>query len=131
MKIKRPLESVKNVPLPTTDGIDYPIFCFKHLQWKNIKKTDAALFKLFIERMQKLENLGWEQIYKSDRHSFGFEYLPVRLIKPKLPSFISPDIKSLLVFRYTGDNLPFLALRSGNILHVIFIETRFGDIYNH
>ena len=30
-----------------------------------------------------------------------------------------------------GNNLPFIGFREGKIFHILFIETAFGDIYNH
>jgi len=131
MKIKKPHDGGNKIQSPKHTKIDYPVFCFKHLQWGNIRKEDGQSLKDFIARAQKLENLGWNEIHASSRHSYGMEQIPVRMIKPQLPPFVSPDVKNLTAFRYTGSNLPFLALRNGNILHVIFIETRFGDIYDH
>lgn len=131
MKIKKPKDKATNISTDNIKKIDYPIFCLKHLQWNSIKKGDAKLFRSFIERIQKLEELGWENINKSDRHSFGTEQMPITSLKHKVPTFVTPDVKTLCVFRYTGNNLPFLALRNGNILHVIFIEAKFGDIYDH
>jgi hypothetical protein len=112
-------------------SIDYPVFCFKHLQRKLIKNCDDKLFRSFIERLSKLGELGWKEISKSDRHSYGFELIDKSNIKPQLPMIISADIQSLYVFRYTGNNHSFLAIRNDNILHVIFIEANFGDVYNH
>lgn len=131
MRIKKPNGGGNKIQSPLHIKIDYPVFCFKYLQWGNIQKEDFRLLKDFIARAQKLESLGWNEIYTSSRHSYGMEQISVRMIKPQLPSFISPDVKNLIAFRYTGNNLPFLALRNDNILHVIFIETRFGDIYDH
>lgn len=124
-------------PIDTNEGItgkpkiDYPIFCFKHLQDVSIKNCNTDIYFSLINRIRKLENLGWNEIDKSHRHSYGYEKIPVNQIKPSLPSFVSEDVEKLYAFRYTGNNLPFLALRYGNILHIIFIETKFGDIYDH
>lgn len=111
--------------------IGYPVFCFKHLQDVSIKGCDHQVFFSLIERIRKLEELGWQEINKSPRHAYGHEGISVNQIKPKLPPFVSEDVEKLYAFRYQGNNLPFLALRNGDILHVIFIETKFGDIYDH
>ncbi len=108
---------------------DYPIFCFKYLQLNS--NGDYKFYFEFIKRLNKLCNLTWNEINVSQRHGFGIEKLPVEQIKPKLPKFITPDVKYLLVFRANGDNRPFLGLRKDNIFHIIFIEERFGDVYNH
>lgn len=128
--IRKPKISVN---LELNKNFDYPLFCFKHLQLNiSIKDCDNNdLFKSLIERLYKLSNLGWDQINKSDRHSYGWEKISLNSIKPQLPSIITPDIKFLYALRYTGNNLPFLGIRSGNIFHIIFIESKFDDIYKH
>ncbi len=112
--------------------IDYPVFCFKHLQDVSIKNcNDHKFLNDFIFRLSKLGSLTWNQIIHTDKHSFGTEKIPISQIKPKLPNFISPDVRDLLVFRASGNNRSFLGVRSGNVFHIIFIETKFGDIYKH
>lgn len=111
---------------------DYPIFCFKYLQDVSIKNCDNYKFLIdFIFRLQKLGELGWQQINTSSRHSFGTEKIPIKQIKPALPIIITDEIEELTVFRANGNNLPFLGIRKINVFHIIFIETDFGDIYNH
>lgn len=121
-----------DVSKDSLDGIDYPVFCFKHLQTTSIKDCrESDFFFRFLERLQKLSNLGWNEIRKSPRHGFGIEPLPVDSIKPQLPAFITPDVKHLTVFRAHGDNRPFLGHQNGKVFHIVFIESRFGDIYDH
>lgn len=111
---------------------DYPIFCFKYLQETSIKNcSDHKFFLDFIFRLQKLGELGWNEINKSSRHSFGTEKIPIKQIKPDLPLIITDEIDELTVFRANGNNLPFLGIRKPNVFHIIFVETNFGDIYNH
>lgn len=114
-------------------SINYPLFSFKYLQEKSIKDCrNTDFFQDFIFRLKKLSELGWEEIRKSDKHSFGMEKIPYNQIKPKsqLPQFITPDAE-FCVFRATGSNLPFLGIQKGKIFYIIFIETKFGDIYDH
>lgn len=117
------------VPNKNDEKIDYPIFCFKYLQTSKCK--DHKCYSDLIIRLQKLSTLGWKQIEKSPRHSFGTEPIPRKRIKPKLPNFITPDVRSLTVFRSAGNNKVFIGMRSDNIFHIIFIEENFGDIYDH
>lgn len=111
------------------EEIDYPIFCFKHLKLNF--KNDYKFYFQFVDRLSKLCNSTWKQINTSQKHGFGTEKLPISKIKPEIPKFISPEVKHLLVFRANGDNRPFLGIRRGNVFHIIFIEERFGDVYNH
>lgn len=111
---------------------DYPIFCFKYLQEVSVKNcSDSKFFYDFLFRLKKLSELGWNEINKSARHSFGTEKMPIKSLKPDLPAIITDDVDELTVFRANGNNLPFLGIRKSGLFHVIFIETNFGDIYNH
>lgn len=111
---------------------DYPIFCFKHLQENSLKDCkDSKFYFDFLIRLRDLSNLGWKEIYKSHKHSFGTSKIPISKLKPDMPSFITKDVTELTVFRANGDNRPFIGLQNKNQFHVIFIETKFGDIYNH
>ncbi len=111
--------------------IDYPVFCFKYFQKECLNECSESQLKNFFDRLQRLGELGWNEIKKSRRHDYGAEMLPVSSFKKKLPPFITPDIPRLMVFRYNNENYPFVAHRNGNILHVIFIEANFGDVYDH
>lgn len=111
--------------------ISYPLFSFKYLQDTSVKGCKDAKFHYdFLMRMKKLGELGWDGIQKSDRHSFGMEKISQSCIKPELPSHITPEV-TLYAFRANGNNLPFVGYREGKIFQVVFIETKFGDIYNH
>lgn len=111
--------------------VDYPLFSFRYLQATSFTDCRRHIFFIdFINRLTKLSQLGWEEIGTSRRHSFGFEKIPRDIIKPGIPSNITPDVQ-LLAFRATGDNHPFIGFREGKIFHILFIESAFGDIYNH
>ena len=117
------------IPSENSTGLDYPIFCFRHLQ--TTTKSDFKFYAEFIERLNKISNLTWNQINVADRHGFGTEKMPVNQIKPQMPKFVTPEITHLLVFRANGDKRPFLGLRKESVFHIIFIEEQFGDVYDH
>lgn len=130
--IKSLPNSAKSIDKKDLDSIEYPLFCFQYLQENSIKESkDPVFFYSFLMRLKKLSELGWKEIRISKPHSFGTEKIPVSEIKPQLPSFITPDITELTVFRASGDNRPFLGFQTGNVFHVIFIEAVFNDIYDH
>lgn len=113
---------------------DEPLFSFKYLSDESIKESnDSKFFKDFLARLRKLSQLGWKEIQASGKHQYGFEPLPVSKIKPKnkLPEVLTPDVEKVMVFRAVGDNRPFVCIRIHNIIYVLFIETKFGDIYDH
>jgi hypothetical protein len=136
MRIKK---SVQKIETKTTKSVSYPfeqstypLFCFKYLSDASIKKCkNPKLLFDFSMRLKKISELGWAEIRKSNRHSFGMEKIPISKIKHKLPIIVSPEAKELDVFRATGNNLPFIGKQDGNIFRIFFIETKFGDIYDH
>jgi hypothetical protein len=123
----------ENIDKNKIDALNYPIFCFKYLQKISIEdSSDADFFVNFLFRLQKLSNLGWEEIRKSSKHSFGTEQIPVNDLKPKVyPSIVTPEVTHLTVFRATGDNRPFLGIQNKDVFHIIFVEAKFNDIYDH
>lgn len=119
--------------IQVVQSIEYPLFSFRWLIDYSIDVCkDYKFFHSYLIRLQKLSELGWDEIHKSSRHSFGMEKMPIKDIKPKLlPPIISPDVKELDVFRAVGDNRPMIGFQEGKIFHVIFIEAKFGDVYEH
>lgn len=111
----------------------YPLFSFRYLQDDSIRKcADKGFLFQFLTRLRKLSELGWAEIAKSHRHSFGFEYLPLVEFRPAVGAgIVTEDVSKLAVFRATGDNRIFAGVRAGDVFHVIFVETRFGDICPH
>lgn len=130
-KIRKKNSQNNKIKIPTDNNIEinYPLFCFKHLQTK--PKEDFKFYADFIERLKKLCNLSWKEINVTQKHGFGTEKIPVKQVKPELPKFVTPDVTDLTVFRANGDNRPFLGLRKNNVFHIIFLEEKFGDIYDH
>lgn len=90
---------------------------------------DVSFFIHFLQRLKKLCCLDWNEISKSKRHSFGYEKISTDSIKKDI--HITKEIDYLFAFRATGDNHVFLGFREGNVFKVVFIESDFGDIYNH
>ena len=111
--------------------VNYPLFSFKYLTNVSIKNCrDGSFFSEFLLRLKKLSELGWKGIATSDRHSFGMEKITQESIKHAIPSSITPEVP-LFAFRATGNNLPFVGFLEGKVFHIVFIETEFGDIYDH
>lgn len=129
-KIKQPKANA-TVSVNKVLEVDYPIFGFKHFQYKSLTSCSEGQVKQFFERLTRLANLGWKEIQKSRRHDYGWEFMPTKSIKCALPPIVTPDVEKVYVFRYNSDNNPFIALRQGNILHILLIEANFGDIYDH
>ena len=133
LKKKQAQQNKIKIPFENDPDLDYPVFSFRHLQTKPSNPKDKPEFYAeFIERLNKISSLTWNKIINNtQKHGFGTEKIPINKIKRKVPAFITPDITHLTVFRATGDNRPFLGIRKGNVFHIIFIEERFGDVYDH
>lgn len=114
---------------------DYPLFSFKYLRPNSIKKAkDPKFFYEFLMRLKELSEQGWKGIRESSRHHYGMEKIPRNQIKCDLTSvgdILTDDIQHLDVFRATKDNHPFLGIQVDKVFHILFIEAKFGDIYNH
>lgn len=116
-------------------SIDYPLFSFKYFRQNSIKDCeDAGFFLGFLIRLKELSDIGWAGIRQSPRHKYGMESLPLAKFKPDLGSLsdiITRDVKKLHILRADKKNHPFVGLQVGKIFHIFFIETSFGDIYEH
>lgn len=74
-------------------GIDYPIFCFKHLcKDYDIEACTDEDKKAFINQIVNLSKLGWKQIEISPRHGMGYEKIKMGSIRPPRPDFLTPDV---------------------------------------
>lgn len=116
------------------DNIDYPLFSFKYLYNNSIKKCSKSKFFFdLLMRLTKISELGWDEIRKSHRHSFGMEKIPISSIIPQrqYPPFITPDVTDFSVFRSNGNNTGIVGFQIEKIFHVFYIETKHGDIYKH
>ncbi|HBZ67576.1 MAG TPA: hypothetical protein DEO70_12130 [Bacteroidales bacterium] len=130
--MKEPEKSTQINKADLHDEDNYPLFCFKYLSDRSFNKCrDHQFFIKYLKRLQSLSSLGWAKIRESDKHSFGMEKIPIREIKPNCPICVTPDVTHLHAFRAIGDNRPFLGLQNGRVFQVFFIETHFGDIYDH
>lgn len=125
--------SIGKTGLKSNPETNYPLFGFKYLDDVTHKDCGkGAFFVKFLERLNKLSSLGWAEIAKSDRHSFGTEKIDIDVLRPAVAL---PDefktIRRLTVFRATGDNHVFAGVREGNTFHILFIESEFGLLYDH
>lgn len=122
----------KQNPVQNHIGQDNRIFFgFSYLH--DVSYTDCkhpAFFIDFLQRLKKLCCVDWNTVNTSQRHAFGCEKISIGSIKRKKLS-LTRDVGFLLAFRATGDNHVFLGFRDGNVFQVVFVESSFGDIYDH
>ncbi len=133
--IKNAIETktISRSEVETMAAIDYPLFSFRYFKDVSVKDcTDHKFFFDYITRLQKLSELGWNEIRKSHPHSFGMEPMPRTQIRHNglLPTFVTKEV-DLHVFRAVGDNRVMVGLQEGKIFHVFLVEAKFGDISPH
>lgn len=71
-------------------------------------KNDSDFFIDYLSRLQKLSELDWNIVWKTQRHGLGTEMTPRSNLKVAARNQIPEDIDKLIVFRATGDNHAFL-----------------------
>ena len=122
----------KQSPAQSYSGKDSRIsFGFGHLH--DVSYTDCkqpTFFIDFLQRLKKICCVDWNTVNTSQRHAFGWEKISIGSIKRKKLN-LTRDVGFLMAFRATGDNHVFLGFREGNVFQVVFVESSFGDIYNH
>lgn len=137
-KVKRRDETLLKLnlerePEPSSLDEERPTFSFRYLSMDvSVKKCDNKVFRKFTARLKILSEMTWKQINASDRHSYGWELMTKNSLKPKksIPAALA-DVDKFHVFRYDSDNHAFVSVVSGNTIYPIFIESTFGDVYNH
>lgn len=121
----------KDVPTARSPEQLPPIFSLEHLQKSHCVSViaDRSDRGLFMDALYTLSRMSWSQINSAPRHGLGTERMPCTQIKAKIPPCVTEDV-NLLVFRWKG-KLPFVGFRDGRVLHILWIEQNFGDLYNH
>lgn len=121
----------KQNPVQNHIGQDNRIsFGFSHLH--DVSYTDCkhpAFFIDFLQRLKKICCVDWNTVNTSQRHAFGWEKIPIDRVRKAM--ILTREVSFLLAFRATGNNHVFLGFREGNVFQVVFVESQFGDIYNH
>lgn len=125
-KIAKPGQAIKDPSF-----LLRPCFSFQHLQKGRFHLTacdDEAKICL-IERLVKLSELSWTQIYSSKIHGFGAEKLHIKQLSAAMPSGITDEVE-LTAIRFSGKNQPMVGFRTGNVFHILFLDPGFS-LYSH
>lgn len=82
----------------------------------------------FLVKWAKRCDFTWRELQQHPRHGLGFEMLHRRQLRPNPPEALEED--EYMVFRHDG-NLPFAGFKAGDTFYVLWIETSYGDLYDH
>lgn len=114
-------------------GIDYPIFCFRHLMkdydFENCKK-DLKFLKGLVQKLRILSAMSWDEIRLAPREGSGSEKIERTSIRVAIPKKITKDVNSFLSFRFAGNNGRMIGWLNGVIFHVAYLDTDFS-VYKH
>lgn len=118
---------------PTNYSKEKPVFSFEYLEDKLLAKPkrNQDLYRDLLVRLKSLSQLGWNEINKSQRHGYGYEFIPTVSFIPKMPAVITPDTDKLMVFRADGANHVFAGFRRDDVFFVVFVEADFNQLYRH
>lgn len=109
---------------------EYPVLSTRFLQdgWGFDELTDPMRLS-FLQKWHKRSAISWKELASHPRHGLGSEYIPSRQIKPRVPRQFQ-EVDKFRVFRH-HDNLPFAGWKDRGIFYVLWIESRYNDLYDH
>lgn len=109
---------------------DYPIFCFKYLHKDySLEQCENHEKIALIEKLCKLSQLTWDQIYKTPRHGLGCEKISRDAIRCGIPPHITSDVTSFIAFRFCS-HAPMVGYKNQRIFHIIWLDRDF-TLYKH
>ena len=128
--IKPKNTSLLNIKEPRNYDKQKPIFSFRHMKYggKNCLSVCDKLSKAsVIKKLLQLSQLTWSEISSVSKESHGKEKIPIKQFKVPLPSFVTPDVKSLMVFRFS-ESERMAGIRHNDIYHILIVG---ADLYAH
>lgn len=82
----------------------------------------------FMVKWEKRSQLTWAELGTHSIHGLGSEKLPRSKLRVKIPEPLTQD--EYRVMRHAG-NLPFVGVQAADLFYVLWIECRYGDLYDH
>jgi len=137
MTKKRNLKTIKpkNTPLfgikkPQNFDKLKPIFSFRHMNYGGgncLSHCDSSSRASVVNTLLQLSQLTWSQILSARKESHGKENIPIKQFKVSLPRIVTPDVKSLMVFRFS-ESERMAGIRHNDIYHILLVG---ADLYAH
>lgn len=108
----------------------FPILSLARLQPRfGVDEMSEHQRSEFLVKWHKRSQLTWTELERQGKHGLGSEKLPMSMIRPRVPEFLEDEDK-ITIYRHEG-NLPFAGFRAADVFYVIWIETKYGDLYDH
>lgn len=115
---------------PKDHDSETPKFCLRYLQSGfSVSSLDTAGQAAFAVALEKRATLTWREITTAPRHGLGTEFIDKGSIIPTIPTAWQ-DRERFLALRYHG-LLPMCGVRVADVLHILWIEPQFNDLYDH
>jgi hypothetical protein len=107
-----------------------PIFSFRHMNYGGrncLSHCDSPSRASMVSKLLRLSQLTWSQILSARKESHGKENIPIEQFKVSLPHFVTPDVKSLMVFRFSKSER-MAGIRHNDIYDILIVG---ADLYDH
>lgn len=116
-------------PALAKESAGFPLLCLRHVQpGFGVEDLPAEAQAEFLVKWSKRSKVSWNDLGTHQRHGLGSEKLPADKIRPMVPEKFAAD--SYQVYRHHG-NLPFVGVRINDVFYVLWIEKKFGELYDH
>lgn len=129
---KLPARNTVNLTLP--QPIDYnsckPIFSFFYMQYQSkqcLSQCDQNSKSDVVNTLLRLSQCTWQEINVAPKQSLGFEPIPVYRFKAPFPPIVTPEVRSLTVFRYSSVGR-IAGFREKDIYHILMVGPQ---LYKH
>lgn len=107
-----------------------PTFSFHHINYRGNycpSSSENASKAAFVNTIMLLSQRTWNELLLTQKESLGQESIPVEQFTIPLPQIVTPDVKKLMVFRFS-DSERIAGIRVDNVYHVVAIGP---DLYKH
>ena len=138
--MKKKNKKVKRLPFKETSHLivkeepDYdsltPIFSFRHMKYGSdncLSQCTQDSKSSIVSILLKLSQFTWNQLASKRKESLGFEGIPCDQFTVPLPPFVTPDVKKIMVFRYSGAGR-IAGIRIHDIYHILIVG---ANLYPH
>jgi hypothetical protein len=128
MEIKSSTPETVNLKMGNTNKL-HPAFCFRYMHRDfNFEKLDNVASKTFLDKIDGLSKVTWQDICQSNRYKKGTEKIRRDQINQQIDRNITPD-REMIVF-HVASLFRIIGCRDGKVFYVLFIDTK-GEVYSH